>query len=84
MSSASTKGTPKLSIASMKTSSAPASTAGMTMGTVTVQKVRQRDEPRFCPASSTEMSTALKAARVGKTTKGNSVRAKTTVSPVMP
>ena len=84
MSSASTKGTPKLSITSMKTSNPPASTAGMTIGTVTVQKVRQREEPRFCPASSTETSTALNAARVGKTTKGNSVMAKTMVIPVMP
>ena len=57
---------------------------GMTIGTVTVQKVRQREEPRFCPASSTEMSTALNAATVGKTTKGNKVMAKTMVSPVMP
>ena len=56
----------------------------MTIGTVTVQKVRQRDAPRFCPASSTEMSTALKAASVGMTTKGKSVNAKTTVTPVRP
>ena len=84
MSSASTNGTPKLSSASMKTSSPPASTEGMTIGTVTVQKVRPRDAPRFCAASSTEMSTALKAASVGRTTKGKSVNAKTTVMPVRP
>ena len=74
----------KLWIASMNTSRPPASTAGMTIGTVTVQKVRQREAPRFCPASSTQMSTALNAARVGITTNGKSVSAKTTVTPARP
>ena len=68
MSSASTKGTPKFSRVSMKTSSAPASIDGITIGSVTVQHVRRGEEPRLCAASSTETSTALKAAMVGSST----------------
>jgi hypothetical protein len=52
----------------MKTSSAPESTEGITTGRITVRNTRQRDAPRFCPASSIETSTALKAASVGSTT----------------
>ena len=68
MSSASTKGTPKFSSVSMKTSSAPARIAGMTIGKVTVHTVRRGEEPRLCAASSMETSTALKAAMVGSST----------------
>ena len=68
MSSASTKGTPKFSRVSMNTSSAPASTAGSTIGKVTVQTVRRGEEPSPWAASSMETSTALKAAMVGSST----------------
>ena len=68
MSSASTKGTPKFSSVSMKTSRAPASTAGITIGRVTVQTVRRGEEPSPWAASSIETSTALKAAMVGSRT----------------
>lgn len=68
MSSASTKGTPKFSSVSMKTSRPPASTAGMMTGTVTVRNTRQREAPRFCPASSIEASTARTAAIAGSST----------------
>ena len=68
MSSASTKGTPKFSNVSMKTSSPPARIEGMTIGKVTVHSVRRGEEPRLCAASSTEMSTARKPAMVGNST----------------
>ena len=68
MSSASTKGTPKFSRVSMNTSSAPASTAGSTIGKVTVHTVRRGEEPSPWAASSMETSTALKAAMVGSST----------------
>ena len=67
-SSASTKGTPKFSSVSMNTSNAPASTAGSTMGSVTVRTVRPGEEPSPCAASSIETSTDLKAASVGSST----------------
>ena len=67
-SSASTAGTPKFSSASMKTSSAPASTDGTTMGNSTVRNACQRDAPRLRAASSIERSTALNPARVGSST----------------
>ena len=68
MSSASTKGTPKFSRVSIRTSSPPARIAGITIGKVTVQTVRAGEEPRFCAASSIDTSTALKAAIVGSST----------------
>ena len=67
-SSASTKGTPKFSRVSMKTSSAPARIAGSTIGRITVRTVRPGEEPRPCAASSIDTSTALKAATVGSST----------------
>ena len=68
MSSASTAGTPKFSIVSMNTNSAPDSTDGITIGRVTVRNVRASEEPRFWAASSTERSTALRPATVGSST----------------
>ena len=68
MSSASTAGTPKFSRVSMRTSSAPDSTEGMTIGSVIVRNVRARDEPSPWAASSTETSTALRPATVGSST----------------
>jgi hypothetical protein len=41
---------------------------GRITGKVTVRSVRQRDEPRFCAASSIETSTAFSAATVGSST----------------
>ena len=67
-SSASTKGTPKFSSVSMKTSRAPARIAGSTIGSITVRTVRLGDEPSPCAASSIDTSTALKAATVGSST----------------
>ncbi len=68
MSSPSTNGTPKFSSASMNTSSAPARIDGSTTGSTTVASTRQRDAPRFWPASSIDRSTAFSAAKVGRTT----------------
>ena|SRR6476469_146906 len=73
LSSASTKGTPKFSSVSINTSRAPASIDGITIGKVTLQKVRQRDAPRFWLASSTETSSAFRPATVGNRTYGYSV-----------
>ena len=70
LSSASTNGTPKFSSASMNTSRPPARIEGSASGIVTVRSMRARDAPRFCAASSTEMSIDLKAATVGSTTNG--------------
>jgi hypothetical protein len=52
----------------MKTRSAPASTEGTTIGSVTVQKPRHREAPRFWLASSTETSMAFSPATVGRRT----------------
>ena len=52
----------------MKTSSPPARIDGSTSGSVTVRSMRAREAPRFCAASSTEMSIDLNAAVTGSTT----------------
>ena len=63
-------GTPKFSSASMNTSSAPASTAGVATGNSTVRNTCRRDPPRLRAASSIEMSMALKPAMAGISTYG--------------
>src|SRR3546814_11944633 len=84
MSSASTTGTPKLSIVSMNTSSAPDRTEGITIGKITVRKVRQRVPPRLSPASSPDKSTAFSAATTGISTKGKECSVLTNPSPPIP
>jgi len=64
--------------------SAPARTAGVTVGTVTVRKTRSRPAPRFVAASSRERSMELMAAETIRKTYGKNCRVKTSTMPFQP